>query len=188
MIRMSRKALSCGAAILALSSIAAAAPRSQPTMDQLQAALVMTIARFVEWPAASFDSVSAPLVMAVVSDDAAAMALETAASGRQVNGRPIALRRVRWDSAMHGVHLLLVGEAEERRVTVLLDRLRGQHVLTVSSLPDFAAAGGMLTIVPLDGRVSFRINAAAADSGLRLSSFLRAHATRVPDPPRLRED
>ncbi len=164
--------------------VSAAVPSEQPTMEQLRAALVVTIARFVEWPDASFASPAAPLVIAVVSDESTSLSVEAVSRGRLVNGRPVTVRRAQWDSDLTGVHVLFVGEAERRRVPALLERVGGRPILTLSMLPDFGREGGMLTLIPVDGRVSFSVNSRAADgASLRLSSFLLTHAIHVSTDP-----
>jgi hypothetical protein len=163
--------------VRAATSNAASQP---PSIEQLQAALLMTIARFVEWPPAAFPAAAAPFVVGIVSDEGVAMALEAASRARQVNGRSVVVKRMQWESDVTGVHLLVVGESERRRLGPLLQRLHGKHILTVSTLPEFGSAGGMITLQTRAGHISFAINSTAADrSGLRLSSFLRSHATRV---------
>ena len=177
-------------AILAMNGMTAvSAPASRDkggpdgqTLEQLEAAVVMTFARFVEWSPAEFADASAPIVVGVVADDAVALALEAVARGKNVGGRTMAVRRLQWDSDIAGVHMLFVGEAEKRHLGVLLERARPRPIVTVSSLAEFGRAGGMITLAFTDGRISFAVNShATALSAVRLSSFLLSHATKVSD-------
>ena len=156
---------------------------STPTTEQLQAALLMTFARFTEWPAGGFTSPSAPLVVGFVADEAATEAFELAARGKNVSGRPVIARRLQWDSDPTGTHVLLIGQSERRRLAEVLQRAVRRPILTVSQLAEFGEAGGMITLKSDGGRVSFAVNAQATGaSGLRLSSFLLSHATAVSEP------
>ena len=94
----------------------------------------------------------------------------------------MAVKRLQWDSDVAGVHMLFIGETEKRHLGFVLERVRSRQIVTVSSLPDFGRAGGMITLTFTDGRISFAVNSrATALSGVRLSSFLLSHATKVSD-------
>jgi hypothetical protein len=152
------------------------------TVEQLQAAVVITFARFVEWSPLEFASASAPIVIGIVADEAVAVALETSSRGKNVAGRTIAVKRLQWDSDDAGVHMLFVGETEKRHLAVVLERLRSRPVVTVSPLPEFGRVGGMITLTVTGGRITFAVNSrATASSAVRLSSFLLSHATKVSD-------
>jgi hypothetical protein len=153
------------------------------TTEQLQAALLMTLARFTEWPSGEFSSASAPLVVGFVADEAVAEAFELIARGKNVSGRPVVARRLQWDSDTTGTHVLLIGEAERRRLVDVLERVQRRPILTVSQLSEFGRVGGMITLKSSGGRVSFAVNSRAIGlSGLKLSSFLLSHATSVSEP------
>ena len=160
----------------------AAGAQQAQTVEQLKAAVVLTFARFVEWSPQEFASATAPIVAGVIADEAVAVALETTAHGKNVAGRTMAVTRLQWDSEAAGVHMLYVGEAEKRHLGVVLERVRSRQVVTVSSLPGFGRAGGMITLALSDGRISFAVNSRATTlSAVRLSSFLLSHATKVSD-------
>jgi hypothetical protein len=152
------------------------------TVEQLEASVVMTFARFIEWSPQEFPSASAPIVVGIIADEAVAQALETLARGKNVAGRTMVVTRLQWDSAVTGVHMLFVGETEKRRLAVVLEPIRSRQIVTVSRLAEFGRAGGMITLTFTAGRISFAVNSrAAALSGVRLSSFLLAHASTVSD-------
>jgi hypothetical protein len=95
------------------------------------------------------------------------------------------VNRLQWDSDVDDVHMLFVGAAEKRHLGLLLNRVRSRAVVTVSSLSEFGAAGGMITLTFTAGRISFRVNShATARTAVRLSSFLLSHATSVSDESR----
>jgi hypothetical protein len=163
----------------AFDTVSRAADQGQ-TVEQLEAAVVLTFARFVEWPPGEFPSPTAPIVVGLVGDDAVAVALEAASRDKKVAGRTIAVKRLQWDSDATGVHVLFVGEAAKRQLAVILERVKSRPVVTVSRIPEFGRAGGMITLTVAGGRLTFAVNSSAtALSGVRLSSFLLSHATKV---------
>jgi hypothetical protein len=168
-------------AFAAAGGRATSAPEQQ-TVEQLEAAVIMTFARFIEWSPEEFSSSAAPIVVGIIGDEAVAIALETIARGKNVAGRTMAVRRLQWDSEIVGVQMIFIGEPEKRRLRVVLDRIRSRQIVSVSALADFGRTGGMITLTFTDGRISFAVNSAAtAVSGVRLSSFLLSHATKVSD-------
>jgi len=159
-----------------------AAGQGRPTIDQLEASVVMTLARFVEWPAQEFSSPASPILVGVVGDESVVVALETTSRGKAIAGRTMVVTRLQWDSDFAGVHILFLGEAEKRHLRVVLDRVRPRAVLTISPLPDFGRSGGMITLAFSEGRISFAVNSrATAQSTVRLSAFLLSHASKVSD-------
>jgi hypothetical protein len=111
-----------------------------------------------------------------------AEALEVLARGRVVAGRGISVKRLQWDSDDAGVHMLFLGAPAKRHLALVIDRVRARPIVTVSPLPEFGRAGGMITLTFAAGRITFAVNSGAtASSGVRLSSLLLTHASRVSD-------
>jgi hypothetical protein len=165
---------SCGPARLT------AAGQGKPTIDQLEASVVMTFARFVEWPVERFPSPASPILVGVVGDELLAVALEATSRGKTIAGRTMTVARLQWDSDFAGVHMLFLGEAQKRHLGVVLERVRPHPVVTISPLPEFGRSGGMITLTFSDGRIRFAVNSrATARSGVRLSAFLLSHASKV---------
>jgi hypothetical protein len=171
------------AVLWTLASTAAsggAGASQEQTIEHLTAAIVLTFARFVEWPAEGFSTAAAPIVVGIIADEPVALALEAGARGKNVAGRTIAVKRLRWDSEVGDLHMLFLGEAEKRHLGVVLERARARPIVTVSSLSEFGRSGGMITLTIANGRLTFAVNShATASSSVRLSSFLLSHATKV---------
>lgn len=160
--------------------VRAQAPVSAPPLEQLEAALLMTFVNYTTWPSDVFPSPSAPLVVGVIGNEAVEQALEVIARDRKVNRRSVAPKRLRWDSDLTGVHVLFLGQVEPRHVALLLAQIQRRPILTVSMLSEFSREGGIIGLKFSGGRVSFAVNSRATElSGLRLSSFLLSHATKV---------
>ena len=151
-------------------------------IEQLQAAIVLTFARFVEWSPEDFTSPSAPIVVGIVADEGVALALETIAKGKNVAGRTIAVKRLQWDSSLADLHMIFVADTEKRHFALILERIGSGKIVTISGMADFGRAGGMISLTVIAGRISFAVNShATAARAVRLSSSLLSHATKVSD-------
>jgi hypothetical protein len=143
----------------------------------VKAAFLYKFGSFVEWPAGSFRTPASPLVIGVWGDDAVASELEQITQGRDIDGRPVAVQRVRDAEDAGDLHILFAGGARESRAREVLGAVRGP-VLTVANGP--AGGRAVLYFSEEQGRVRFSASlAAAATRGLRLSARLLAVAQHV---------
>jgi hypothetical protein len=148
----------------------------------LKAAFVLNFARYTEWPAENFRGPDDPIEISVLGDARVAAALaklaERAApiAGRSVRVRALVAERLeapqRLVADLSHVEVLFVGrEAEPSEVSALLSGLAGAPLLTVGDGEEFAAAGGMLGLVPEEQRFVFDANPAAiASSRIEVSA------------------
>lgn len=176
---MSLPARVIGWLLLAVLAIAPPLPAiaAEPvafTEHQIKAAFLFNFTQFVEWPSNTFTNAEAPLVIGILGDDPLGPALEQAVEGETVNKRPIAIRRSRHLSELKGnCHVLFICRSEKARLPQLLAELRGQPVLTVAEINQFALQGGIIGFVIRDNKVRFEINLATAErAGLKVSSKL----------------
>lgn len=191
--------LAAGATVMVVPALAIAAPAPAATETQVQAAYLVNFLRFTQWPERSFGSPEAPYVIAVVGDQAVAndvRAVATAAG--RLGTRTV---EVRWIAAARGSRAAPFDSAQDRENLVQLRRshlvffhssagaipsqalsdLWGQPVLTVSDVPDFTRAGGMIGLVSISGRVVFEANPVAIrNSKLILSAKVLKMARVTP--------
>ena len=166
-------ALAC--AVAALAQPAAPANRE----SAVKAAFLYKFAAFVEWPAGTFARADVPLVIGVLGDEAVAADLEQIVAGRTLDGRPVAVRRLREGEPAEDLHILLLGPGREPRVRELAAAVPGA-VLVVTEQDNGLRLGGVLNFSTDAGRVRFSASPAAADArGLRLSARLLAVAKAV---------
>ncbi len=154
----------------------------------LKAAFVYNFAKFTEWPADTLPP-GAQLVLCVAGDAEVGRALDQAASGRKIDGHPLAIWQGRPDLAVSGCHVLYIGRVDNPQAGALLDAVKGQPVLTVGDLPTFTRIGGAVQLFVENGRMRFAIHVEATQRArLRLSSRLLNLAKLVQDetsaPPR----
>ncbi len=139
---------------------------------QVKGAMVYNMAKYIEWPAGSFASNGAPLMICSMGRGPFAAALEPY-RGKTVLGHPVIVRHLQVGEELGECHLLVVSGVEKRYLAGILDLARRRSVLTVGDLPDFARQGGIIGLVEQEGRVRFEINVKAAhQSRFKISSQL----------------
>ena len=170
-------ALACG-----LTAPLARASAPAPGLErQVKAAYLYKFAGFVEWPEASFKGADSVLTIGVSGSDVLAEQLERIVAGRNVNGRPIAVRRIRPGDALPGLHILFADQSMERAALgAMLAAARAHSVLTVTDAEDGLALGAMIGFVVADERLRFDVALRQAQaSGLRISARMLAVAHKV---------
>src|SRR5690242_17603909 len=139
---------------------------------QVKAAMIYNIAKFVDWPADTFSSDRAQISVCILGKSPFGAALDTL-QGKTVRGRQLVVRQVERADDIVACHILFISESEKRALPAILSGLKQQSVLTVSELPRFAQAGGMVNFVEQEGKVRFEINLEAAQQArLKISSQL----------------
>jgi len=165
----------------ALAPVTQAVAQAAVTEAQAKAGFVLNFARYVEWPERAFSAREAPVLLCLLGRDEVAAAL-AALDGRQVQGRPIAIRRLANSDEARSCQVLFIAESEARRLALTLRAVAGQPVLTVSDADGFIDAGGAIGIVRSEGRLQFEINRLALEQAqLKASSNLLRLARNLAD-------
>jgi hypothetical protein len=157
-------------------------PSRQLALEQaVKAAYLYNFAKFVSWPAESPLSRAPALTIGV---DSFLRAVEATVRGRQVAGRPLAVRRFRSVDEVEPCEVLFIDRAQAEHLPQLRKRLAGWPVLTVSDAEGFTSHGGMIGLFREDSRVRFEVGVAAARlGGLQVSSKLLRLSRPAPGPP-----
>ena len=156
-----------------LAFIAGLAGAQTPlTENQARASFVLNFARYIEWPATSFASREAPLVICMLGSDSRGLSL-TEIAGRRIGDHPVESRKIERASASEGCHVVYLADSDERRLAFNLQALAARPVLTVSDIEGFIDAGGMIGLLRTSERLQFEINRDALQvAGLRASANL----------------
>jgi hypothetical protein len=164
---------------LFLSVVAAQSYRSSE--DEVKAALLFNLTKFVKWPDSSFDDAQAPIMFGILGGNAwVGFHLRRIAAAEKGQGRSVVIRSERFGDDLRQCHVLFVSAAERRHVPQILASLQAANVLTVSDLEGFADAGGVMQVVIIKDRARFIVNLdAATQSKLRLSAKLLALAQLI---------
>ena len=156
----------------------AIAQREAPEAS-VKAAFLYKFANYIEWPANAFAAPAAPLVIGVAGSDEVAAELERIAPGRNVNGHPVAVKRVREGQSPGGVHLLFIGR-DNGALAPILRAARDNSVLAITETERGLEMGSAINFVTAGDRVAFEVSLEAADkTGHRISSRMLAVARRV---------
>jgi hypothetical protein len=135
----------------------------------VKAAFVVNFVRYTTWPGDAFASGVAPYRLCTLGDDETVAVLERLAAATQVGERPLAVQRLAErgigsdaTAALAGhlrdCHVLYVARDARVDAAGLLALVAEADVLTVGDVEGFAAAGGMLELVPEGPRIAFRAN------------------------------
>jgi hypothetical protein len=155
------------------------------TEYDVKAAFLYNFGKFISWPPSprragrSFD-------LCILGRDPFGAALDRVVSGAAVGGLAVQARRLATLDDAGSCHILFIAASEAGSIGQVLDAVAGQEVLTVSDVPRFLDAGGIIQFVMQDSMVRFEVDLARAQSaGLTLSSdLLRVAATVRLNQPR----
>jgi hypothetical protein len=145
-----------------------------PTEYQVKAVFLFNFSQFVEWPAQSLGSPSAPFFICIVGEDRFGTELEAAVQGENVQGHPFIVKRYARPGAIEpSCHILFIDNSAAAELDSITGALGGRAVLTVSDIEHSAEHGTIIQFTNDHNRLRLRINVAAAKSaGLTISSKL----------------
>lgn len=175
------------ALLLAAGAAAASAPRDE---QQVKAAYVLNFLRFTEWPGpprSEDEFVLAVIGTREFADTLRGIAREAVKLGQ----KPVRVHRLepgaapaRLERVLDGADAVFVQSAEPGVAETVLALSASRPVLTIGDVPGFAAAGGMLGLVPRGQRIVFDANPRAIQaSGLQVSAKVLKLA-HIVEPPR----
>lgn len=122
---------------------------------------LLNFTRFTEWPATAL-SVGASLQICLAPGDAEMAQELSMLMNQQVQGRTVHTRLIAAPSETEGCHLLYLPADLPGSVDSYLRAVERSAMLTVSDNPDFIEHGGVIGLVPSNGRYRFDINLQSA--------------------------
>jgi hypothetical protein len=139
----------------------------------------VNFAKFIEWPADSFDASASMLVVCVAGTGPLESGLDAAINGRRAGGHELRTARL---SASSRCHILFVGASEQKRFAEIV-RAADQRTVTVGDEPRFLEAGGAIAFRTDGNRLQFDINLdVIMRAPYRISSKLLSLARRADAP------
>lgn len=154
------------------------------TESQIKAAFLYNFTKFIEWPVETFVDDGNPIVIGILGESPLTADLEAIVAGRTVNGRAILVKMVQSPSDIKATQMLFVREAQDEQFGALQTFIRDSAVLTVGESRTFAAAGGAILFVQLDGKLRFEINMTSAEAAhLKVSAELQKLAASINRTP-----
>jgi hypothetical protein len=178
---MPRLLLACAFVVAAgLASPRPAQADAQADEYRVKAAFLYKFCGYIEWPDRSFALADSPVVIGVMGADAMADELAQIVAGRNVNGRPVLVRRLRPGDPVASLHVLFIGRSDRGRLAEILAAARGRALLTVTESEEGLDLGSMINFVVVEDKVRFDVSPPPAESGsLKISARLLGVARKV---------
>lgn len=156
-------------------SFALAAPGQDMPEYRLKAAFLYNFALFTEWPA----EVGTALNVCIVGKDPFGKEAD-GLQGKAVGDRRITVQRKGGGESLNGCQVVFIAASAMDDLPRVLEKLRGNPVLTVADSPGAARQGVALNMTVEQNKIAFEANLKAARAArLVLSSKLLRLATEV---------
>jgi hypothetical protein len=177
MVALIARRLMLGALLAAASALGQGERASEA---QVKAAFLYKFGGFIEWPAAAFSRADSAFVIGVLGAEGAAAELGRVVAGRNIQGRSVAVQKLKRGDSLAGLHLLFVGQSESGRLAEVLAAAKGQPLLIVTETEDALTKGSMINFITVEDKVRFDVALPQAERGhLKISARLLAVARKV---------
>jgi hypothetical protein len=146
-----------------------------PPVDeyQVKAAYMYNFAKFVDWPAKTFDSPTRPIVFCVFGQTPLSQPLGDALAGKVVGQRPLVFHQLTDSKQVGQCQVLFISSPDKKQLRQTLEEVKSFNVLTVGEVEDFTTEGGIIRFLLDAGRVRLEFNLDAADDAkVHISSTL----------------
>jgi hypothetical protein len=166
----------------ATSSSLASAQQSKPEEYHVKAVYLYNFGKFIQWPDTVAKDKSFPIC--VLGQDPFGVVLDATITGEKIDNRQLLPRRISSTRDAAGCRILFISSSEAPRIKDILAAVDKFSAVTVSDIPDFTAAGGMIQFVTRENKVRFEVNLTAVEkAGLTFSSQLLKVATDIRKAP-----
>jgi YfiR/HmsC-like len=125
---------------------------------QLKAIFLYNFSQFVTWPANSFSSDQAPMVIGIVGTDPFGSYLEEAIADEKVNGHPLTIERYSSTEEIGACQILFINLPDPTKREQAISAVAGKNILTVSDATDFLVRGGMIRFFTRQGKLKLEVN------------------------------
>ena len=180
---MTRWLRACAFSIVVAAGLASPRPAqadAQADEYRVKAAFLYKFGSYIEWPSGSFARADSPVAIGVMGADALAEELVQIVAGRNVNGRPVRVRKLRPGDPIAGLHVLFIGGSDTGRLAEILAAARGRALLTVTESEGGLELGSMINFVVVEDKVRFDVAPPPPESGnLKISARLLGVARKV---------
>jgi len=151
---------------------------AQSDESSLKAVFVLNFAKLTEWPAGSTPDKNT-FAIAVLGKTPPA-SFSKLLKGQTVHGSTVTVNHIDNLRQLNDSQLLYLHDVEPQRLAGILKELAHQPILTVSDMPGFCEAGGMIGLMPVQNRLGFEVNLAAVrKTRLSVSSQLLKLAKNI---------
>jgi len=142
----------------------------------LKAAFIYKFTRFIQWPG---DVKNNSLVLCTLGEDKLVSVFDIIADNIDPN-KKLFIQAIHDNVSIDNCQILYIAASERGSFRSLGAITLNQAILTISELPGFMQAGGMIELIHKDNKIRFEINLDVAHlNGLDISSDLLKLARRV---------
>lgn len=140
----------------------------------IKAAFLYHFLTYIDWPQGTFSDEKQPFVIGVFGTDPFGTVLDKIAATKNVEGRPIEIRRLDVVEKLTECHIVFVAATVvETTQKEILSLLANSHILCVGETENFVQQGGAAQFFVEGNKVRFAFNTDAVDrSNLKVSSKL----------------
>ncbi len=139
---------------------------------QVKAAMLYNLTKFVDRPNEPAGSDPTSFTACVIGRNPFGSSLE-ALNGKPVKGQKMHVSYLSGAEEIGTCQLLFVSSSEKRNLAAIIAAANRRSVLTVSDLDRFAASGGMIGFVEVEGKIRLEVNLdATQNANLKISSQL----------------
>ena len=177
----------CALGLAAFLSLAAATftwAQVGPSIEyQVKGAFLLNFAKFVDWPADAFLNDKSSINFCVFKYDPFGNTLDEILHGKTINNRELIARRIKELPDLRACHIVFVSGREDKRLSEVLNSLKGTSALVVGEGDDFADRGGGIQFFLETNKLRFAVNVDAVQRArLNVSSKLLTMAKIIHDP------
>ena len=155
-------------AVLLASATPAAAAEAE---DELKSVIVLNFLRYSTWP--ETPPATGPLVVGVLGRPSFARYLQASLQSKSVNGRAVRIVELKAMSDPQCCQVIYVATDRISEIKQTLQAVRSAHALTIGESDAFLEYGGTVSLLLIDGHMSFEVSLEALkQSEIEISSKL----------------
>lgn len=165
-----KKACVLGILVLGIGQLEAAStvglePRQDPALPEyvVKAGFLFNFAKYVEWPADSFEKPDSPISIGIVGADPFGEDLDKTLRNKTVKERGFIIRRYAEASDIKPCHILFIPRTENGRLAEILKKTDSWAALTVGEDEGFIKGGGIVNILIEKEKPRLEVNPEAAE-------------------------
>lgn len=144
-------------------------------VNKVTSAYLYQMFNFTDWPDGSLDSNNF-MTLCLIGDEVENAYIDTI-NGKSTGNRTIQVVRLTASSSLDHCNALYINNHDAEQRNAILIKTKAQPILTISTYPGFAEAGGIVEFVYNSARLRLKINISAMNQkGLRISSKLLSFA------------
>ncbi|HLY73940.1 MAG TPA: YfiR family protein, partial [Planctomycetota bacterium] len=129
----------------------------------LKAGFIFNFAKYVEWPAASFETPGTPISVGIVGADPFGEEIDKVLGVKTVKDRHFVILRFREAAELQRCHILFIPRSEKAHLHEILKQVDSWPVLTVGEDEGFARTGCAVNILIEKEKPRLEVNPEAAE-------------------------